>query len=125
MTGERRGFTLIELLVVLAIVAMLVTLALPRYTGRLERARQQVLAENLRVTRDAIGKFYADRRRYPETLQELVDARYLRALPVDPVLESDHAWLLAPPEPPATGGVADLHSAAPGATPDGVALGSL
>lgn len=125
MTGERRGFTLIELLVVLAIVALLVTLALPRYTGSLERAKQQVLAENLRVTRDAIGKFYADRRRYPESLQELVDARYLRALPVDPVLENDSAWRVTPPEPPAEGGVADLHSAAPGATPDGRALGSL
>jgi general secretion pathway protein G len=119
------GFTLVELLVVLAIVALLASLALPRYLGSLEHAKQQALAENLRATREAIGHFYEDQRRFPDSLQELVDKRYLRALPVDPVLDSDHAWRIDPPEPPATGLVADLHSTAPGTTPEGRALGSL
>lgn len=119
------GFTLIELLVVLAIVALLVTLALPRYTASLERAKESVLVENLRTTREAIGKFYADKRRFPDSLQELVEARYLRSLPIDPVLDSDSGWRLTPPEPPATGAVADLHSGASGTTLDGRTLEAL
>ena len=79
-----RGFTLIELLVVLAIVALLSSLALPRYTQYLERTREAVLAENLRLARDALEQFNADRGRYPDSLDELVARRYLKALPVQP-----------------------------------------
>jgi general secretion pathway protein G len=114
-----RGFTLIELLVVLAIVALLSALAMPRYAQYVERHRENVLAENLRLTRDALEQFHADRGRYPDSLDELVSRRYLKNLPIDPILESSRQWLLSEPLPPNGGKVSDLHSAAPGIGRDG------
>lgn len=114
-----RGFTLIELLVVLAIVALLSALALPRYTQYVERNREAVLAENLRLTRDALEQFHSDRGRYPETLEELVVRRYLKHVPFDPIIESNHHWLVSEPLPPIEGKIADIHSAAPGTGRDG------
>jgi general secretion pathway protein G len=123
--GPRRGFTLIELLVVLAIVATLLSLSLPRYSQSTDVARERVLVENLRTTRDAIDKFYADTRRYPESLDELVERRYLRALPIDPVLDTATAWRIVPPPTDKKGQVADLKSTAPGQTLDGKPFESL
>ncbi|MDP3538671.1 MAG: prepilin-type N-terminal cleavage/methylation domain-containing protein [Azonexus sp.] len=119
-----RGFTLIELLVVLAIVALLATLAMPRYSQYVERNREAVLAENLRLTRDALEQFQADRGRYPESLDELVSRRYLKSLPFDPIIESNRHWQVSEPLPPATGKVADIHSAAPGLARDGRRYGA-
>lgn len=113
------GFTLIELLVVLAIVATLLALSLPRYAQSVDVAKERVLVENLRTTRDAIDKFYADTTRYPESLEELVERRYLRALPIDPVLENDKAWRIIPPSNDRKGQVGDLKSTAEGQTLDG------
>jgi general secretion pathway protein G len=112
MRGQ--GFTLIELLVVLAIVATLLTLALPRYFGKVDAAKEAVLRENLRTTRDVLGKFYGDHGRYPDGLQELVDLKYLATLPQDPITESDTSWVLVPPPEGYRGAVADLHSGASG-----------
>lgn len=119
------GFTLIELLVVLVIVALLLTLSLPRYFQHVDTAKLAVLKSNLRETREVIGKFYADAGRYPDSLQELVDKRYLRALPIDPVADSDAVWVITPPESPELGQVYDLHSGAPGATADGTPFRAL
>ena len=116
------GFTLIELLVVLAIVAVLLTLAVPRYFGQIDAAKESVLHENLQVTRVAIDKFYGDLGRYPETLDELVERRYLRALPFDPVAESSSNWQLVPPPTGFNGRIADLHSGATGTSRDGRAF---
>lgn len=114
----RRGFTLIELLVVLAIIATLLTIAAPRYFAHLDRARETALKETLFVVRDAIDKFHGDTGRYPETLAELVDKRYLRKLPADPLTDQADAWTLLPP--PAGGpGVYDLKSGAAGQAADG------
>jgi general secretion pathway protein G len=110
----RRGFTLIELLVVLGIVALLLTLAVPRFFPSVDSARETILANNLRNTRAVIDQFYADTGRYPESLDQLVEKHYLPALPFDPVLESDAAWTIVPPEDAGKGGVYDLHSSAPG-----------
>ena len=114
-----RGFTLIELMVVMAIVATLLTIATPRYFAHLDRARETALRETLAVTRDAIDKFLADNDRYPATLDELVDKRYLRSVPTDPITERNDTWSVLPP--PArqpgdttenTAGVWDLRSGA-------------
>ena len=84
-----KGFTLIELLVVLAIVATLLTLVAPRYFSQLETSKEVVLKDNLRSTREVIDKFYGDIGRYPDSLDELVEKKYLRSLPFDPVTD----WL--------------------------------
>lgn len=118
---RRLGFTLIELLVVLAIVATLLTLALPRYFGKVDATKETVLRENLRTTRDVIGKFYGDTGRYPETLDELVEKRYLATLPFDPIIESNAGWTLVPVPEGYKGAVYDLRSAATGRAADGTA----
>jgi general secretion pathway protein G len=89
MVRGRRGFTLIELLVVLSIIALLLTLAVPRYFHSIDTSKEAVLSENLHIVRETIDKFYGDKGRYPESLEELVSERYLRALPHDPVTGSD------------------------------------
>ena len=119
------GFTLIELLVVLAIVALLLSIAVPRYFQHLEIGKEAVLKENLRLTRDVIDKFFADTGRYPQSLDELVQRKYLRALPFDPVTESSSTWTLVAPEGDTLGGVFDLHSGAGGTTHDGSPFSAL
>ncbi len=110
----RRGFTLIELLVVLAIVALMLTLAVPRYFPSIDKAKETILADNLRNTRDVIDQFYADRGRYPDSLDQLVEKKYLRSLPVDPITESTATWVLVPPEDASRGALANIKSGAPG-----------
>lgn len=120
-----RGFTLVELLVVMAIVALLLSIAAPRYFGHLERAREAALLETLVVTRDAIDKFHGDTGRYPQDLDELVSRRYLRAPPLDPLTGRRDGWtLLAPPEAGGSG-VWDIRSSAPGTARDGQAFAEL
>ncbi|UXY15213.1 type II secretion system GspH family protein [Chitiniphilus purpureus] len=119
-----RAFTLIELLVVLAIVAMLTTIALPRYFQSLDHAKEGVLKENLLVLRRSIDRFHADKGRYPNDLAELVSARYLHAVPVDPLTDSAETWVVAPPQDGEPGGVAQVHSGASGTAQDGTAFGA-
>jgi len=119
---RRNGFTMIELLVTLAILGFLVALAAPRYFGNLDRARENVLREDLYVLRDAIDKFYSDRSRYPDALDDLVRERYLRKIPVDPLTQSAHSWVTLPPSDPSLGAVADVRSGAPGTARDGTWL---
>ena len=121
MPRKRRGFTLIELLVVMAIIATLLSVALPRYFHSVERSKEVTLQQSLSVMRDAIDKFYSDHGRYPGSLQDLAQARYLRALPVDPVTGSTETWVVVQPPPGALGGgnVYDVRSGAPGKTSEG------
>lgn len=117
---HRAGFTLIELLVVMAVVALLISIAAPRYFGNLEKSKETALHQTLAVTRDALDKFYADHGKYPDDLPMLVGKRYLRSLPFDPMTESDATWLVEPPEDPEKGGVYNLHSGAEGAGRNGL-----
>jgi len=109
-----RGFTLIELLVVLGIVALLLTLAVPRFFPSVDKTKETILAENLRTTRAVIDQFYADTGHYPESLDQLVEKKYLPRLPFDPVADTDAGWVVVPPEDPTRGNVYDLHSSAEG-----------
>ncbi|OYV01623.1 MAG: type II secretion system protein G [Burkholderiales bacterium PBB5] len=116
-----RGFTLIELLVVMAIVALLVSIAAPRYLASLDRAREAALRSSLAVMRQAIDQFAADRGRFPESLDELVRSRYLRQLPEDPLTGRRETWvpLLPAPGDVVTGQLADVRSGAAGRARNG------
>ncbi len=111
-----RGFSLVEMLVVLAIVSLLVALAVPRYVDRVEDAREAVLRENLKVVRTAIDRFQADAGRYPRDLTELVERRYLAAVPVDPVTDRNDSWIEVAADriEPGASGIGDLRSGAEG-----------
>jgi general secretion pathway protein G len=114
-----KGFTLVELLIVMAIIATLLTIAVPRYYASLDRSKEAVLKENLYQMRDAIGKYYADKGKYPESLEALASDRYLRKIPLDPITESATTWITVAPQDPQKTGVFDVKSGAPGKALDG------
>lgn len=114
-----RGFTLIELLVVLAVLATLLSIAVPRYFTSIDKSREAALKQDLNVMRDAIDKYYGDRGMYPETLEDLVTNKYLRSIPVDPITESNTTWQIVPPQEGEKGGVYDVKSGAQGTARDG------
>jgi general secretion pathway protein G len=113
-----KGFTLVELMVVLTVIALLLSVVVPDYVGRVRRAEEAVLAENLTIMRDALDKHFADAGRYPGTLDELVSKRYLRSIPKDPLTQAN-AWSVVGPSDPQKGGVYDIHSAAKGVGSNG------
>lgn len=116
---NRSGFTLIELLVVFTIIAVLLTLAMPRYFGSVDKSKETVLRENLNQMREAISRYHADKGRYPESLDMLASERYLRAVPLDPITESTHTWQVVEPADPERSGIYDVRSGAPGRAKDG------
>lgn len=127
ISGVRRqakGFTLIELLVVLAIIALLVSIAAPRYFHSVEKSKEAVLKQDLSTMRDALDKYYGDTGKYPDSLDDLVSKKYLRKLPVDPITDSATTWVIVPPEDVEKGGVFDVHSGAPGNARDGMPYSS-
>jgi general secretion pathway protein G len=139
MKGQS-AFTLIELLVVLAVIALMLTIAVPRYVDRVEMARETALKTDLKVMREAIDHFDGDQGRLPKGLDELVMRRYLNGVPLDPITGRSDTWVsisaaddallhVAPTDtsktapadntPPVGDGLADVHSGAPGKGRDG------
>jgi general secretion pathway protein G len=119
----KSGFTLVELLVVMAIIATLLTLAVPRYFGSVDKSKEAVLKQDLATLRDSVDKYYGDIGRYPDSLDDLVSKRYLRNVPVDPITESNATWVLVPPGDPGKGIVYDVKSGAQGRATDGSSYG--
>lgn len=113
------GFTLVELLVVMALIALLLSIATPRYFNSVEKAREAVLRTNLSLTRQTLDKYYGDIGRYPDALDALVQKKYLRSLPFDPITGRSDTWILVPPEDREKGAVFDVKSGAPGQALDG------
>ncbi|MBW8906550.1 MAG: prepilin-type N-terminal cleavage/methylation domain-containing protein [Betaproteobacteria bacterium] len=111
---KRRGFTLIELMVVMTIIALLISVVVPDYIGKMRRAEEAVLQENLTLMRDSLDKHYADTGRYPTSLEDLVAKHYLRAIPKDPFTQSAATWVAVPPGDTRKGNVFDVRSAAKG-----------
>jgi general secretion pathway protein G len=119
------GFTLIEMLIVMSIVALLLSISVPRYFASVDKSKETVLNENLRVIRTSIDKFHADKGRYPLTLEDLVEQKYIRAVPIDPITENSRSWIVIPPQDPEARGVADVKSGATGASSSGKLYESL
>lgn len=113
------GFTLIELLVVMSIIAMLLTIALPRYLRSMDSAAETALRQDLAIMRDALDKYHGDKGKYPDRLEELVTERYLRNIPSDPLTGSALSWVAVPPADERKGLVYDIRSGAPGNSSDG------
>jgi general secretion pathway protein G len=111
----QRGFTLIEMVVVMTLIALLLTLAIPRYFAVIDNGRLNVQKQNVATIRDAIDKFFGDQGKYPESLEELVSRRYLRQVPVDPVSESAN-WVVVAPQDSSQGAVYDVQPAAKSGT---------
>jgi general secretion pathway protein G len=120
----RKGFTLIELLVVMAIIALLLSIAVPKYFGSVDRSRETILRQDLSVMREAIDKFYSDKNRYPDNLEDLVTAKYIRSIPKDPITNSETTWIVVAPKSGLTGSIYDIKSGAPGLGADGTAYES-
>jgi general secretion pathway protein G len=127
------GFTLLELIVVIAIVGVLATIAMPALKDMPTRAKEAALKTDLRTMRDVIDQYYGDKGHYPKGLETLVEAGYLRTIPLDPFTKSKETWVLVfeeadPDAPPAETdlpeggepGVIDVHSGSPGISLDGI-----
>jgi general secretion pathway protein G len=113
--GPAGGWTLIELLIVMALIVVLSAVALVGYQNSVVRAREATLKDDLYKLRDAIDQYYADKQKWPATLQDLVSDGYLRKVPEDPITQSAETWQVVAPEsdpanPTAEGGVFDVKS---------------
>ena len=109
------GFTLIELIVVTALIIVLTTVAMVSYQNSVTRAREAVLKEDLFRLRDAIDQYYADKNKWPGSLEDLVTDGYVREIPKDPMTDSADSWQAVPAEadpanPTAEPGVFDVKS---------------
>ena len=112
---RKDGFTLIELMVVMGLIVVLAGVGLTMYTNSQTRAREAVLSEDLFRMRDAIDQYYADKNRYPASLEALVTEKYLRAIPVDPFTGTADSWQTTlsegdPANPAAEPGIFDVKS---------------
>ena len=103
----RSGFTLIELMVVMSLIVILASIGLTLYTNSVIRAKESVLKEDLFRMRDAIDQYYADKGKYPATLDALVSEKYLRSIPTDPFTNSADTWRAVPSEPDPTNPTAE------------------
>ena len=123
--GRNGGFSLIELIVVVAIIATLLVVALPRYEASLDRSRDLTLITSLKTMRESIDRFHEDKARYPQSLEELVEKKYLRAVPVDPVTGVSGTWVFQESDEQGQPGIVDVRSGASGVTQDGRTFSSL
>jgi general secretion pathway protein G len=112
---SNRGFTLIELLIVMTIIGILASIAVPSYKRSTIKARETVLMEDLYQMRHAIDAYFADKNRYPDSMEDLVTSKYLRGIPRDPFTKETDTWEEIPPEATdegslAEGGLYDIRS---------------
>ena len=124
MRNNHKGFTLIELMVVMALIVILASIALVQYGHSVTRAKEATLKEDLFRMRDAIDQYYADKNKYPPSLDALVQDKYMRTVPVDPFTNSADSWqtTMAEPEPgnpSAEPGVYDVKSGSDSMALDG------
>jgi general secretion pathway protein G len=118
------GFTLIELLIVISLITILATMGLVQYRNSITSSKEAVLSTDLFRMRDAIDQYYADKNKYPSSLDALVSDGYMRKIPEDPITKSADTWQTIPAEPDpsnpsAEPGIYDVKSGATGTALDG------
>jgi general secretion pathway protein G len=118
------GFTLIELLVVISMISILAAMGVAQYRNNVKRAQEATLKTDLFHMRDAIDQYYADKGKYPSSLDALVSDGYLRKLPIDPMTQSADTWTTVPADPDpanpsAEPGIYDVKSGATGTSMEG------
>ena len=119
-TSREKGFTLIELLLVLAVLSLLATIATSVTISRIHQSKESALKESLRVLRKAVDDHYADTGKYPKQLANLVEKRYIRSVPLDPMTESAETWELVHSKGSGQdGGIEDVHSGSTERSRDG------
>ena len=123
-SARERGFTLIELLVVIALISILAAMAVVQYRNSIQRTQEATLKTDLFRMRDAIDQYYADKGKYPASLDALVTDGYMRRIPEDPMTQSATSWETVPAEPDpgnpsAEAGIYNVKSGAPGQSLDG------
>jgi len=121
---RQNGFTLIELLIVIALITILATMGVVQYRNSINSTKEAVLSTDLFRMRDAIDQYYADKGKYPSSLDSLVSDGYLRKIPEDPITKSTDSWTTVPAEPDpnnpsAEPGIYDVKSGAQGTALDG------
>ena len=121
-----KGFTLIELLVVISMISILAAMGVVQYRNSVQRTKEAILKKDLFEIRDVIDQYYADKGKYPSSLETLVSDGYLRKIPVDPITNSSDTWETVaaeadPANPSAEPGVYNVKSGAPGTSLDGTA----
>ena len=121
-----RGFTLIELLVVISMISILAAMGVVQYRNSVQRTKETTLKKDLFEIRDVIDQYYADKGKYPSSLDALVSDGYLRKIPIDPITNSADTWETVPAEadpsnPSAEPGIYNIKSGAPGTALDGTA----
>jgi len=124
---RQNGFTLVELLVVIALISILAAMAVVQYRNSIQRTQEATLKTNLFRMRDAIDQYYADKGKYPSSLDALVSDQYLRRIPEDPFTKSADTWQTIPAEPDpgnpsAEPGIYDVKSGAQGQALDGTSF---
>src|SRR5450432_532478 len=115
VNARAAGFTLVELMIVMVIIGVLASIAIPSYLGQLKHAREAVLREDLHVIRQGIDAYTMDKEKAPQSLDDLVQTGYLRAVPVDPVTHSSTTWVTSTDDSllntdQTEPGVTDVHS---------------
>jgi general secretion pathway protein G len=118
------GFTLVELLVVLSLISILAAMGLVQYRNSVRHSQESVLKTDLFRMRDAIDQYYADKGKYPASLDALVSEGYMRRIPEDPITKSADTWQTIPAEPDPGNpsmepGIYDVKSGAQGTALDG------
>jgi general secretion pathway protein G len=106
--GRQAGFTLIELMIVMAIIVVLAGVGLAVYNNSIVRAKEAALKTDLFQMRDSIDQYYADKNKYPGSLQDLVTDKYMRTIPVDPFTGSAETWQTIMSEPDPRNPTADI-----------------
>ena len=122
--SSQSGFTLIELMIVMTIIALLAAIAIPSYVRSITKAKEAVLKEDLHTMRTAIDSYTVDKEKAPQSLDDLVQAGYLKSIPKDPITSSTDTWITNQSDTlmdinETQGGIDDVHSGAQNLATDG------